>query len=114
MKIDTAGVSYAATKAKEPPIDRGDLTGGFGAVISELRKKKGLRQEDLSKLVGLYRTSISNIESGRQKISALMLLKIIDALGLEMQISFKDKTQKPTSNVLSEFGPAFGLTSARK
>ncbi len=39
-----------------------------------------------------------------------MLLKIIDALGLEMQISFKDKAVANSDQI---FGPAFGLATDR-
>ncbi len=40
----------------------------FGARIQQLREALGLTQDDLRKKVGLTRTSIANIEAGRQRI----------------------------------------------
>lgn len=40
----------------------------FGARVEHIRETLGLTQLDLSKKVGLERTSIANIEAGRQRI----------------------------------------------
>lgn len=40
----------------------------FGARIQQLRDALGLTQEELRKKVGLTRTSIANIEAGRQRV----------------------------------------------
>jgi transcriptional regulator with XRE-family HTH domain len=40
----------------------------FGAKIENLRTVLGWTQQDLSKRVGLTRTSITNIEAGRQRV----------------------------------------------
>jgi DNA-binding XRE family transcriptional regulator len=40
----------------------------FGAAIREARQRARLRQEDIGKKVGLTRTSIVNIECGRQRV----------------------------------------------
>lgn len=39
-----------------------------GRAIRQLREERGLTQTDLGTAVGLTRTSISNVEKGRQKI----------------------------------------------
>jgi transcriptional regulator with XRE-family HTH domain len=40
----------------------------FGARIQQLREALGITQDELRKKVGLTRTSISNIEAGRQRV----------------------------------------------
>lgn len=40
----------------------------FGAKIESIRIATGVSQEELAKRVGLKRTSITNIEAGRQRI----------------------------------------------
>jgi transcriptional regulator with XRE-family HTH domain len=52
----------------------------LGARIRELRGP--LSQEQLAKIVKLTRTSIVNIEAGRQKLLLHNLFKIADALGV--------------------------------
>ena len=40
----------------------------FGQLLRQARKHAGLSQADLATAIGLTRTSISNIEKGRQKV----------------------------------------------
>jgi transcriptional regulator with XRE-family HTH domain len=40
----------------------------IGSKIAAMRSAVGLTQQDLSKRVGLTRTSVNNIEAGRQRI----------------------------------------------
>ena len=47
------------------------------------RRAKNLSQEALASAVGLTRTSISNIESGRQRMLLHTLVDIADALKVE-------------------------------
>lgn len=51
-----------------------------GQNISRFRQDKNLTQEKLAKAVHLDRTSISNIEQGRQKILLHFLFEIAEAL----------------------------------
>jgi transcriptional regulator with XRE-family HTH domain len=57
----------------------------MGRRIRDARKlrKPSLTQEGLAKLVGLTRTSITNIERGRQKCLAHTLAEIAQALDIE-------------------------------
>jgi len=48
--------------------------------IRESRVRHGLQQQDLAKVIGVTRTSISNIEHGKQAVSLAMFCKIADAL----------------------------------
>lgn len=52
-----------------------------GNRIAQLRKEKGWRQQDLAEAVGLTRSSIANIEVGRQELGLTHLWAIVDALG---------------------------------
>lgn len=52
----------------------------LGENIYTYRKRMNLLQIDLSKKVGLSRTSITNIELGRHKIDTLTLFNISKAL----------------------------------
>ena len=58
-----------------------------GDRIKELRTKKlGISQEDFARLLGVDRTYLSRIESGKQNITVNTLNEICNNL----QISFKD------------------------
>jgi transcriptional regulator with XRE-family HTH domain len=50
-----------------------------GARIEQIRTALGITQEELSKKVGLTRTSITNIEAGRQVITLDGLLKFCES-----------------------------------
>ena len=52
----------------------------LGEKISHYRRKLGYTQEELSLRVGLNRSSISNIEKGRQKILAFSLIEFATEL----------------------------------
>jgi transcriptional regulator with XRE-family HTH domain len=52
-----------------------------GRVIKRKRKEKLFKQEALARAAGLTRTSISNIELGRQKILLDTFMRIAMALG---------------------------------
>lgn len=52
----------------------------LGKRIRELRKRKGIKQEQLAEMVGLEPTSISNIENGYNYPSFQNLEKIVYSL----------------------------------
>jgi transcriptional regulator with XRE-family HTH domain len=54
-----------------------------GKLISAHRRKNKLSQEGLARKVGHTRTSITNIEAGRQRIPLDLLFKIADVLQLD-------------------------------
>jgi transcriptional regulator with XRE-family HTH domain len=54
-----------------------------GELIREARRSRGITQSDLGNAVGLTRTSIVNIERGRQKILLHSLFEFATALGVE-------------------------------
>lgn len=51
-----------------------------GQAVRKAREARGLTQEGLAKLVGRSRTSITNIEAGRQRFPIDLLYTIADAL----------------------------------
>lgn len=55
----------------------------LGHNIKTAREHRGLRQEELADRLGLGRTSVTNIERGRQTLSVISLYKIADALGVQ-------------------------------
>ncbi len=59
-----------------------DIQKKFGDKLRELRKQKGLSQEDLALKSGLHRTYISDIERGSRNLSLKNIEKIAKALGL--------------------------------
>jgi transcriptional regulator with XRE-family HTH domain len=56
-----------------------------GERIRRLRDDAGLTQEDLAKKVGLKRTSITNVERGRQRLPLHQMVMIADQLGAELR-----------------------------
>ena len=55
----------------------------FGRGLRSVRKSANLTQEALAERVGLSRTSITNIERGRQHVSLHMLFSLAAAVGVE-------------------------------
>lgn len=64
------------------------LTSGIGKMIRALRKSRGMTQDDLAAMVGLQRTSICNIELGRQNLTTESINAIAAALGYEVRVRF--------------------------
>lgn len=54
--------------------------------ISELRKSKKLTQEDFGNLIGLSRSSVANIEKGRQAVT----MQLLYVITLELGVNSKD------------------------
>ena len=57
----------------------------FGRLLAEARRKKGISQELLADELGLSRTSITNIEKGRQPVQLHSLYCIARLLGVELK-----------------------------
>lgn len=65
----------------------------FGRLLHEARIARSLSQQVLATISGLSRTSIANIEAGRQGVSLEVLMNLADAL----QVSPADLLPKSTS-----------------
>jgi transcriptional regulator with XRE-family HTH domain len=55
----------------------------LGGNIRRARSNREMRQTELARLVGLSRTSITNVELGRQGLAIHQLFEFAEALGVE-------------------------------
>ena len=62
----------------------------LGKRIQEIRLRKGLVQLDLEVRTGISRSDISKIENGKSNIEFMTLVKIAEALGVELVAFFED------------------------
>jgi len=62
-----------------------ELYAGLGRAVRSARQQKNVTQDQLAKAVGLTRTSVVNIEKGRQKVPLDTLYEIASALGTTVQ-----------------------------
>ncbi len=60
-----------------------DIRKPLGKRIAQLRKQKGLTQEQLSEMLDIAKNSLSNIESGRAFMSFSKIQKLIDIFEIE-------------------------------
>ena len=60
----------------------------IGSRIKAERERQSLRQEELATSIGMERTSITNIEAGRQKAPLETLMKIAEYLGIDYKSLF--------------------------
>ncbi len=61
-------------------MDSDSLYGQFGRLVRGHRQRLGLRQDQLAERVGLSRTSITNIERGRQKVLLHQVFLLAESL----------------------------------
>ena len=69
--------------------DQQKFLNNFGKRVSELRKKKGVTQEQLANLVELHRTYIGFIEQGKRNPSIGNVNKIAKTLGVTLDKLFR-------------------------
>ncbi len=65
-------------------VSRKEICRLFGQLLAKKRSEGKLSQESLAKAVGLTRTSITNIERGRQPVNLHTLYLIADILRLDV------------------------------
>ena len=56
----------------------------FGKKLAEKRRESKITQTDLARRVGLVRTTIANLESGRQSVSLPLFYRIVQSLGTDL------------------------------
>ncbi len=56
--------------------------------IEEIRKERGIRQEDFAKLMGVSRQTISSLETGRYNPSIFLAHKIAHFFGMTIEEVF--------------------------
>ncbi len=70
-------------------MNKTELTIKFGNKIRELRKAKGLSQEDFADLCGFDRTYVSGIERGTRNPTLKALEVLANALGVSIEDLFQ-------------------------
>jgi transcriptional regulator with XRE-family HTH domain len=78
----TARLGYGGGMNKDLPLEAGFYR-QLGENIRQYRQRLGLSQEVLARLVGLTRTSLTNIESGRQHPPLFTFCEIAEQLKVE-------------------------------
>lgn len=73
----------------------------IGAAIKKARTELGLSQEDLAKMVHLTRTSITNLESGKQQVPLHTLYEIAAAIDRDVRVLLPAEVPAPNT-------PAYG------
>jgi transcriptional regulator with XRE-family HTH domain len=94
MKINTDNVARLTPPPAEV-VSNEDKTAGAGAVLKDLRLKKGMKQSELCKNAKVSQSSLTNIEGGKQTLSFAVFCDIVDALGVDFELTFTDKPKKP-------------------
>jgi len=74
----------------------------LGRRLVEIRKRKGLSQEDLAKRIGLSRSSLTQLELGNRNMDIITLQKIAYILGFSMDEFVSDEST--TGNVVQDSG----------
>ena len=66
------------------------ITEEFGKRVRELRMKNGLSQEKFALKIGMDRTYLASVESGKRNISIQNISKIADGFGITLEELFKE------------------------
>lgn len=74
----------------------------IGQRISELRKRKQFSQEDLARMVGISRPSLTQIELGKRSLNIMELQKFGQVLGFSLDDFMSEKFSLDTLDYLEE------------
>ncbi|MEV6831872.1 helix-turn-helix transcriptional regulator [Amycolatopsis sp. NPDC051102] len=88
------------TDERDQAIDR--FYGEVGQLVQAARTQAGLSQTDLGDRIGLTRSSIANLEAGRQRIRLHILALIADALRMKLSELITDTPLGIKSSELSQ------------
>ena len=72
----------------------------FGAALRKARKDAGLTQEEVGRRVNLSRTSITNIERGKQHVALHQVFLLASAVGCQPEALLPDQ-EIPIEDLLS-------------
>ena len=84
-------------------MDKKVILKRMGARIKLARIKKGLTQSQLSELISVDPSYISNIENGKKNISVVVLVRLVDELGITPNDLLCDSIKTTTPEVQSEY-----------
>ena len=62
-----------------------DIRVRFGRRLRELRKARGLSQEELAFRAGLHRTYVSSAERGERNVALINIERLANALGVDIR-----------------------------
>lgn len=62
----------------------------IGYKVKQLRKKEGISQEDLARVLDVTKSTISKYELGQRELSALQLVKLLNYFGIEKSLYLLD------------------------
>jgi transcriptional regulator with XRE-family HTH domain len=65
-----------------------DIRVRFGRRLRELRRARGLSQEELAFRAGLHRTYVSSAERGERNVALVNLERLAKALGVQIRDLF--------------------------
>ena len=65
----------------------------LGRTIADIRRRRGITQEELAREAGIGRPSLSKLESGRSTRVLEHLLRLLRRLGATVTISFEDQLE---------------------
>ncbi len=66
----------------------------MGNRLEELRKKKGIKQEELAEAMGVSRQTIGSLENGRDNPSLILAFKLAKYFGLFIEEIFIYQEEK--------------------
>lgn len=75
-------------------LDNEQTIKAFGGFVKRARKRKGLTQEDVAKLLGIDQTYCSLIERGEREIGLPLALNICRTLDLDFNTFIQSLTMK--------------------
>lgn len=62
----------------------------IGYKVKQLRKKEGISQEELARVLDVTKSTISKYELGQRELSALQLVKLLNYFGIEKGLYLLD------------------------
>lgn len=72
----------------------------FKDIVRQLRKERGMTQQELADMIGLTKVTISQYETGKRKPSFEMIEALADVFHVDMNylLGFTDKILKPAGD----------------
>ena len=67
-----------------------------GSVVKQLRELRGLSQTDLAKQLHVHQPLVSRIEAGKRNPPIGTLLRLFEALDVEVQVLLREEVDAPT------------------
>ena len=74
----------------------------FGARIKEIREKRGLNQEQLAEILNMESRHISRIETGKSFTTLKNIVKIANALNVNISSLFSFEHKKDRENMITD------------